>query len=154
MKHKVRQAALFLLVMVVFAGGIYYAARDSLTPDPYRVFEKNVEATGLVDVVYVGPAGNPTALGVIIVVPDQSPFVTEFGAFNALLQQELAKIIKDEIAVSVVFANPGEPAPVAYEIAIFDAQAIKTGTSMLAAYEGGEPINYAIAEGYYPWLNK
>src|SRR3990167_7900716 len=99
MKHKVRQAALFLLVMIVFAGGIYYAARDSLTPDPYRVFEKNVEATGL---VYVGPAGNPTALGVIIVVPDQNPFVTEFGAFNALLQQELAKIIKDEIAVSVV----------------------------------------------------
>ena len=122
--------------------------------DPYRMFEQNVEATGLVDVVYVGPAGDPTALGVIIVVPDQSPFVTEFEAFNVLLQKELAKIIKDEIAVSMVFANPGDPAPVAYEIAIFDAQAIKAGASMLAAYEGGETIEYAIAEGYYPWLNK
>ena len=154
MRHKVRQIGSVLVLLVLLIGTGYVIFGIPRVIDPYRTFEQNVEATGLVDVVYVGPAGNPTALGVIIVVPDQSPFVTEFGAFNALLQQELAKIIKDEIAVSVVFANPGEPAPVAYEIAIFDAQAIKTGTSMLAAYEGGEPINYAIAEGYYPWLNK
>src|SRR3990167_6633877 len=154
MKHKVRQIGMVLLLLAMLAGTGYVIFGIPRVIDPYRTFEQNVEATGLVDVVYVGPAGNPTALGVIIVVPDQSPFVTEFEAFNVLLQQELAKIIKDEVAVSMVFANPGDPAPVAYEIAIFDAQAIKTGASMLAAYEGGEPIDYAIAEGYYPWLNK